>query len=327
MENSMTDETVGAPEESAPIELAPAVGAQLRAAREAAGLLVADVAQTLKLGSRQVEALENGDWSLLPGATFVRGFVRNYARLVGLDGAALTAQLNGVIDRPTTLRSVPSSESSPMPQAGGRRDRNVVFVALLLLVLALVAYVALPGDLQGLRNNAQSLLDSLARQETPAPVTPPAVNQPAALPAGTVVSSEPVFPPGVTAQQLLNPQALTPDAAPAAPATPAVVPPATESVIVTPANTVSPASAVSGSVTGAVLNFVVEKESWIEVRDRNNTVLFSQRLPAGSQQAVSGQGPLSLVIGYAPGVKLTWRGRAVDLAPHSRAEVARLVLE
>jgi hypothetical protein len=40
-----------------------------------------------------------------------------------------------------------------------------------------------------------------------------------------------------------------------------------------------------------------------------------------------GHGPLSLVIGYAPGVKLFWRGQAVDLAPHTKGEVARLVLE
>jgi cytoskeleton protein RodZ len=67
----------------------PAVGEQLRAARKARLLEVADVAQALKLGPRQVEALENGDWEGLPGATFVRGFVRNYARLVQIDSGAV----------------------------------------------------------------------------------------------------------------------------------------------------------------------------------------------------------------------------------------------
>ena len=63
----------------------PPVGEQLRLAREARGLEVADIAQTLKLGPRQVEALEAGDWKGLPGNTFIRGFVRNYARLVQID--------------------------------------------------------------------------------------------------------------------------------------------------------------------------------------------------------------------------------------------------
>jgi cytoskeleton protein RodZ len=43
------------------------------------------VAQSLKLGPRQVAALENEDWQSLPGNTMIRGFVRNYARLLNID--------------------------------------------------------------------------------------------------------------------------------------------------------------------------------------------------------------------------------------------------
>ncbi len=73
------------------------------------------------------------------------------------------------------------------------------------------------------------------------------------------------------------------------------------------------------------------------MRDRDNNVVLSQVGAAGSERAVGGQGPWSLVIGYAPGVKLFWRGQSVDLlfwrgqsvdlAPHTKGEVARLVLE
>ena len=63
------------------------------------------------------------------------------------------------------------------------------------------------------------------------------------------------------------------------------------------------------------------------MRDRDNKVVFSQRSPAGSEHAVGGQGPFSLVIGNAAGVKLFWRGQVVDLAPHTKGEVARLTLE
>ena len=51
------------------------------------------------------------------------------------------------------------------------------------------------------------------------------------------------------------------------------------------------------------------------------------KLGGGAEQMVSGNGPLSLVIGYAPGVRLFWRGQPVDLAPHTKGDVARLVLE
>ena len=66
---------------------AATAGTLLRSAREAAGLSLDAVAQQLKLAPRQVRALEESDFAKLPGRTFVRGFVRNYARLLRLDSA------------------------------------------------------------------------------------------------------------------------------------------------------------------------------------------------------------------------------------------------
>ncbi len=67
-------------------------GARLRAAREAAGLSVDQVAQQLKLAPRQVKALEDENFAELPGRTFSRGFLRNYARLLNLDAEDLLQQ-------------------------------------------------------------------------------------------------------------------------------------------------------------------------------------------------------------------------------------------
>ena len=63
---------------------AHSAGALLRDAREAAGLSIDAVAQQLKLAPRQVQALEDDDFAQLPGRTFVRGFMRNYARLAAV---------------------------------------------------------------------------------------------------------------------------------------------------------------------------------------------------------------------------------------------------
>ena len=90
------------------------VGEQLSAARKARMLEVADVAQALKLGQRQVESLENGDWQGLPGQTFIRGFVRNYARLVQIDSAPLMAQLDVVLHKPVDTLNMPEPEPASM---------------------------------------------------------------------------------------------------------------------------------------------------------------------------------------------------------------------
>ena len=301
------------------------VGEQLRRGREACGLQLDEIAQTLKLGPRQVEALEAGDWQGLPGQTFVRGFVRNYARVVQLDPGPLMAQLDRVLAKPADNLAIQEMAPAAMPSAvgsGARRDRMVVLVGAGLVVLAVLASFLVPGDLSSWRESTQSLLDSLARQESPAPA---AVSEPA-VSAGA--ASEPVFPPGASQQQVMFPQALTPAEAPAAPTVPAAsaVPPAAETVVPTPNPAPTPA-AVAASGNSPQLRFLVDKESWIEVRDRENKVIFSQRLKPGTEQTLSGQGPLSLTIGNAPGVRLSWHGQTIDLMPHTRGDVARLVLE
>ncbi|WP_412480723.1 helix-turn-helix domain-containing protein [Azonexus sp. IMCC34839] len=288
----------------------PAVGTQLREAREALGLKVSDIAKTLKLGQRQVEALENGQWDGLPGATFIRGFVRNYARLVQLDPSLLVAQLDPILVKPVDTLTVPRVQPADMPQFGGgpaRRDRLVVAIGLLAVLLASALYFLLPNDLAALRTDVQSLLDSMARKEEPA------------APSSSVAQSEPVLPPGATPQQVLNPQAVTPGETPA-PAAPSA----------SPSNVAAAATSAPSLPSGVVdgqMRLVADKEAWVEVRDRENKVVFSQRLAAGAEQIVGGQGPLSVVIGYAPGVRLFWRGQSIDLTPHSRGDVARLVLE
>lgn len=289
------------------------VGEQLRLAREARGLQIGDISQTLKLGQRQVEALESGDWNGLPGHTFIRGFVRNYARLMQLDPTPMMAQLDRTLEKPVSNLGMQDTGPAPMPDSGSsgasRRDRQFVLFGVALVVLAALAYTLMPADLSALRTTAQSLLDSFARKDVAEQVATPAATSPQPAPA-----SEPVFPPGTTQQQVMYPQVLAPAETTTAPAAQGGA-----------GQEAAPAPAAASAVPQ--LRFLFDKESWIEVRDRDNKVVFSQRLNAGAEQSVSGQGPLSLTIGYAPGVRLFWRGQTVDLAPHTKGDVARLVLE
>ncbi len=193
-----------------------------------------------------------------------------------------------------------------------RRDRAVVMFGLLLVVAAALAYFLLAKDLTSLRETAQIAIDSLARKGEPEvfalkSADAPAEQAPATMPSAAPV--EPVFPPGATPQQVMNPQVLTPPEQ------------------LSPVAPTGAAEKSKSSAGEAQLRFVVDKESWVEVRDRDSKVIFSERFVPGADNAVSGQGPLTLVIGYAPGVKLFWRGELIDLVPHAKGDVARLVLE
>jgi cytoskeleton protein RodZ len=279
------------------------VGKQLRQAREARGLAVGDIAQALKLGPRQVEALERDEWTDLPGTTFIRGFVRNYARLVGVDPQPLMAHLGNLLEKPVDTLNVPAAAPTTMRSGNRSRDRAVVAIGVGLVVVAVLAYFLLPSDLAAWRANLQSLLDA---SPTSAETSEAAAAQ------------EPLFPP---------PEA----AAPAAVAAPTVEVPATVAPAALanplPVQPTPPVQPVANSTTDGQLRFHVARESWVEVRDRDDVVVFSQRLPAGSEQQVGGKAPLSVTIGYAPGVSLMAHGKVVDLAPHTRGDVARLLVE
>jgi cytoskeleton protein RodZ len=114
----VTDPAANARPESDGPPPAATAGALLGAGREAAGLSIDAVAQQLKLAPRQVRALEEDDYTHLPGRTFVRGFVRSYARLVHLDqdkvlGALPEGATAPALEAPTLQQTAPTMGELP----------------------------------------------------------------------------------------------------------------------------------------------------------------------------------------------------------------------
>ncbi|MBS1198026.1 MAG: hypothetical protein H6R18_1811 [Proteobacteria bacterium] len=314
------------------------VGRQLQLAREAKKMSVAEVAELLKLGTSQVEALESDHWQVLPGSTFVRGFVRNYARLFGLDSAPLMKQLDTKLDFKVSDLALPESTHVPMPDASGRslaRDYFLPVLGLMLILLAILIYYLMPNDISRLRSGAQSMVDAissaLTRQAAPVPASVPVPTQPP--PVAPDSAEQAVLPPGTTVSQVLNPQAVEPSPADLAAAAqgqpPAISATTLPAPIGQPVPLVSPPAAPSAAAgaSTAPLHLFFSQEAWVEVRDRRGNVVYSQNATAGSERAVEGEAPFALVLGNAKTVKVMHRGKPVDLTPHIRGDVARLTLE
>src|SRR5262245_6023657 len=117
------------------------IGAELRNAREAQGLSVSEVAHQLKLAPRQVEALEAGLFETLPGGTFVRGMLRNYARLLKLEPEPLLEQLTGRLEAPDA-NLLAARYRQPVPFSDSARRSTFVYLGLSLAVLTLGGGVA-----------------------------------------------------------------------------------------------------------------------------------------------------------------------------------------
>jgi cytoskeleton protein RodZ len=267
-------------------------GRALAEARAARNLTVAEVAQQLKLSATQVEALEADAYEHLPGPVFVRGFVRNYARLLELDADALVSRVELPHVPSSASAAIPLSRNIPFPEQG--RTNWMPYAAALTLVIGAV------------------VLFEVFFSAPPAAVV-------SAVPPKMAV--EPVVQPPLPVQEAASvPMASQPLPQDEVVAVTAVAEPAVP--------TAPPAPASVKSHTGmAELHFVFETASWVEVRDRNERILFSQLNPVGTEHRMQGQRPLSLVIGNARGVRLTYNGQPFDLASHTRVDVARFTLE
>lgn len=264
------------------------VGAMLRARRLALGLSQSDIANMVKLSTRRIEALENERWEELPNGPFLRGFLRNVARALNLDAAALTEKVDASLTRSSSPDSIFAPQGvthATLPRRSGPADdrrggRTLVYGAFLsALIAALIAW-----------SGTESFDRTIAAAK--------GINQ-----APTTVAMAPTAP---AASRIAVPDA---------------------SVTTTPASPDQAAAGKAPSPASALaLLFHFNEESWVEVRSADGKVLLQRLNAAGSEQEVDGEAPFSLVVGNAKGVALKFRGQTVDLTPYTRDSVARLKL-
>lgn len=108
--------------------------AQMRHAREAAGLTLEDVAARTRVPVRHLAALEAGDYQALPGTTYCAGFARAFARVVDLDEAALVARVRAEIDEMGGVGEGPREFEEPVDPSSVP-PRMLAWVAAALVVL------------------------------------------------------------------------------------------------------------------------------------------------------------------------------------------------
>ncbi len=323
-------------------------GQVLAAERERQGLSRADVAQRLHLRPWQVEALETDDYGRLPPGTFLRGFVRNYARALGLDAEAVLSLLAeagprqaapGIVVPTQNIRFDPLGErlSSPYVKAG-----TLAAIAIALGFAAMYWWVYIRPSAPGAHHEpAATPTTSAPGAAAPVPVLPPAA-QPALPPAGSAAAPG-AGTTGAPAAAAPEPAAAAPEqpagrAAPAGTAsgdgTGAEAPPAAAAGAAAPP-AAAPSAAPSSPATGAPpaplgpshsLAFHFQGDSWVEVRDGRGRLLMQRLNPAGTVASVSGRGPLSVIVGNAPEVRMDLDGKPYDLDPSTRVAVARFTI-
>lgn len=327
------------------------VGQLLQHAREQAGLSVAEVATRLRVGVKQIDAIERADYASLPSGTFLRGFVRNYAKAVNVDqeealrvlerthaaasAVHATKQVAPIL-AVAPVKARPATLTSSRPPSSKRG----AFVALGVLVLlaAAVAYWWLevrPHRADGGRPKS----DSVAQIDVQQPVTA-AVPAPAPASASAAATTAAVTPPSISTPVSTSATPNTPDtgvavATPAAPPVSASFQPsdaASTSSPVTPAISLAPLKAAAESSTPrrageGTIGFTFTGDSWVQVVDATGRTILSKSFKAGDAEEVTGRRPLAVVVGNAKSTRMAYNGSEFDLAPHTRVAVARVTLK
>lgn len=272
------------------------------------GLSLQEVADQLKLSRKQLEAIENDEYDKLPGPAFARGFVRNYAKLLGLDAALLNAALDAYVPmpmvnpRPAPVEA-PSREPArpvePTPEPRPRQPLNPLLIkgAIAVVVLVLLLMVSYRMVTQGGSVSPAPLPATLPSPASQAAVSTPLVEAPAPQAA---VTPAPVSAP--------------------APATPAPIPEAKPAELPTPATQ----AAVSDSGAGEVV-LRAKEAAWVSLIDAKGKKLVYGQVTG--EKRVSGTPPYKLIIGNAQQVELQYKGQGVPLADKTKGSTARVELQ
>ncbi|BBH44442.1 RodZ domain-containing protein [Pseudomonas sp. KU43P] len=317
-------------------------GELLRQAREKREWSQAEVARKLNLTVSSLNHVETGAFDKLPGHTFARGYIRAYAKLMDLDQAPLVEafdQYTGTHAKGSEVHSLGRIEE-PV-----RLSHNILRGVSLLLLVAVVGGSFIwwqdQGSLRGKdlakialehvevesadgttqihpldEPEDQAVTASQQAEGAPLPLEP----APAEQAAQTAAEATPAAPaPAQPVQQVPatpTPAPVVPDA-PAAPATPAA-----------PVASVPAAAAESAAVPAGSAKVAIQftADCWTQVTDGNGKVLFSAVKRKGDNLELTGKPPFALHLGFARGAQVSFNGQAVDVAPFTSGETARLKL-
>lgn len=325
-------------------------GHLLREAREERGYSQKEAARDLHLTSKVIDALEESNFDIISSSLFARGYIRSYARHLGLDGQALVAEFDSIY-------GVPNQNKKPMPgvhQLGQQSKPGDTWVKLISIIFVIGLVVASVlwwqhqngGSMLQRLNNvtlsntaADLVVESLGEDDNSSDMELLAANP---SEVGTTVSDDQAAATEAPVQTL--------DVAEIVAVKP-IVTALSEAVSVSPEmSDVSDSSALNPEIiavpavaqteesTGAadvaalgpneaLLMMAFDKDCWVEIKDGNGKMVLSDLYASGStiEQVVTA--PIEILLGRSSGVaQMTFNGEVIDLKPHTRKDIARLTL-
>ncbi|MEJ2425787.1 MAG: DUF4115 domain-containing protein [Candidatus Thiodiazotropha sp.] len=305
-------------------------GPLLERSRNNQGLNLSEVAARLHLTSAVIKSLEADDYERLPKPVFVKGYLRNYARLLGLNEEAVVADYQKLLpedpDASVSVTPVRRDKAHKSLHSGSGIMRLVTWGIVLILAGMLFFWWQTRSELEDVApvvNPADPLTNGRDEAGIPEPLEAPPGGEPAAV--QTDVTQPREFEPievieviPVEEEALSEQAILAPEPVPEPSAEPQPAP------VAKPLSTPQPAAAG----TSQTLVFRFSAPCWTEVRDRDGKVrMIGEMQPNTVRRLSSEYGPFSVVLGDVNAVTLTVGGKPYNLKGRTRGRVLKFTLD
>lgn len=286
----------------------------LRAQREKQGLSLQEIAKRTNLDIKIVESIEQDNKEGMPAATYVRGYLRSYAKIVGADPDRVIALYNS--DSPQPLPEI-LPEVKPPSQVSSSDKPVKAFTYLITLGLVLLLLIWYQSNF---------VVDTST------------INEPENYNSQTTINGVDItydivdHPDSWQSPENLTENELAIESAKPMPAdndntlelqpdngeqTPGIMP--IEGID----NKISPATTGSGPDT---VYLELKRDSWIEIHDVNGNKLFQDLARGGEKHTIYGTAPFKILFGFSPGVIIKFNGEVIDHSRYSNNGIARFKL-
>ncbi|AQS38953.1 hypothetical protein Sps_03837 [Shewanella psychrophila] len=304
------------------------IGSLLRQSREKMGASVADIAEQLHLRPCIVEDIEADEFDQIASPTYVKGYVKNFARIVQADEEAIKRCLIIQVPQDPDPQMQSFSRKTTRQARDGRLTFVTYLIALILLALLVLWWVQKSDTLSAI-DFSQPTVEEIAASEKE--------------PDGTSSADETDFDSG-TSNANTGIENLSDDLSESSNDNLSENKASIETSAFENSESISlPASALNDneievdalaeSMTQPVIKGVesaltlnLSADCWINVTDAAGKVLVNDLKKAGSQLSISGEAPFKLTLGAPQAVNIKLNGEAVSLADFPSGRVARLTL-
>ena len=337
------------------------LGAVFLAARTAKKLSQQDVSNNLRFSIKQIDALENNAFDLLPDAVITRGFIRNYARLLEIDAEPLLASYRASVADDSHKGITVRSSMHPVQLTKDSQPWLKYVLGSILVLLFLLAWFFYMDYKPKLTNAAvEKAPEVVVENKTSVAMPLPEVALPAAerqtdgseIAAGGVNGANPQMSDtqatdtlagyakslGASAAQTdlklpaeskkidvikeAEPKEIKPKEVKPGDVKPGEVKPAAPQALAAQPSQVAAANSADRTV-----NMTFSDRTWVSVTDKSGKVIYEKLSRNGDTETINGKPPFNMVIGNASATKLSFSGQNIDLTAHTKNNVARITLE